>query len=123
MHLEHFVKVWLMSSISLAVRNRVWDQVDSASFDRLPEVITNEMDKGGSMQVIANVVNESGKDKVNNQKNNREGRSEPCRELLVWTKARNRRTSPALVYHRAEPLPHHCMQRSTLSAFSLGSCP
>lgn len=103
--LEHFAKAWLVSSISPAVRKRVWDKVDSASFDKLPEVLANEMsDKGGNVQVVANVVR-TGKNKGNNAKYNSWGRNEPRREPPVRTKAGNRRASPAPAYRCAEQSP------------------
>ncbi|ROT64344.1 hypothetical protein C7M84_017688 [Penaeus vannamei] len=104
--LEHFAKAWLLSAVSPAVRKRVCDKVDSASFAKLPEVLANEItDKSGNVQIVANVVN-LGKDKGNDQSNNSAGRRDPRREPPARAKAGYRRAPPApAVRHVEQPPP------------------
>lgn len=120
---EHFAKSWLVSSTSPAVRKQVWDKVGSASFDKLLEVLANEMsDKGGNVQVVANVVR-SVKNKGNSQKSNSTGRSEPQRTPPVWTNAESRRDLPAPAVGVCSPAwranPHHMRIQSLSTECSI----
>jgi len=104
--LEHFAKAWLLSAVSPAVRKRVCDKVDSASFAKLPEVLASEMtDKGGNAQLVANVVN-TGKGKGNYHRNNSAGRRDPRREPPARAKAGYRQASPAPSARCVETLLH-----------------